>query len=75
MTFRVSGSVLEDETERPLAGMLVRLYDKDVVLDDFHGVIASSTPLRSVGPGRTETTIRSPQQRGGAALAGPIRFV
>ena len=37
MPFHVSGSVLEDETERPLAGMLVRLYDKDVVLDDFLG--------------------------------------
>ena len=37
MHFRVHGSVLEDETGRPLAGMLVRLYDKDFVLDDFLG--------------------------------------
>jgi hypothetical protein len=39
MPFRVHGSVLEDETGRPLAGLLVRVYDKDVVLDDFLGEV------------------------------------
>jgi carotenoid cleavage dioxygenase len=28
---------VEDESGRPLAAMLVRAYDKDVVLDDFLG--------------------------------------
>jgi hypothetical protein len=37
MSFRVHGSVVEAETGRPLAGLLVRVYDKDVVLDDFLG--------------------------------------
>lgn len=37
MSFRVHGCVVEAESGRPLAGMLVRLYDKDVVLDDFLG--------------------------------------
>jgi hypothetical protein len=37
MSFRVHGCVVEAETGRPLTGMLVRVYDKDVVLDDFLG--------------------------------------
>ena len=37
MSYRVHGVVVEAESGRPLAGMLVRLYDKDVVLDDFLG--------------------------------------
>jgi hypothetical protein len=37
MTFRVHGSVVEEETGRPLRGLLVRLYDKDVFADDFLG--------------------------------------
>jgi len=37
MPFRVHGSVVEDESGRPLAAMLVRAYDKDLVLDDFLG--------------------------------------
>lgn len=35
--FRVHGSVVEDESGRPLAAMLVRVFDKDVALDDFLG--------------------------------------
>jgi hypothetical protein len=37
MSFRVHGTVVEHETGRPLVGLLVRVYDKDVVLDDFLG--------------------------------------
>lgn len=37
MHFHVRGSVLEGETGRPLEAMLVRVYDKDVVKDDFLG--------------------------------------
>ena len=37
MPFRVHGSVVEDESGRPLAGMLVRAYDEDVLVDDFLG--------------------------------------
>lgn len=37
MKFRVHGLVVESESGRPLAGMLVRAYDKDVVLDDYLG--------------------------------------
>ncbi len=36
-SFRVHGSVVEDESGRPLAAMLVRVYDKDLALDDFLG--------------------------------------
>jgi len=46
MLFHVRGSVVEDETGRPLAGMLVRLYDKDVVLDDFLGEIRTNAAGR-----------------------------
>jgi len=35
--FRVHGSVVEDESGRPLAGLLVRAYDEDLVLDDHLG--------------------------------------
>lgn len=37
MPYHVRGAVLEDESGRPLTGLLVRLYDKDVLLDDFLG--------------------------------------
>jgi hypothetical protein len=37
MPYHVRGSVLEDESGRPLTGPLVRLYDKDVLVDDFLG--------------------------------------
>src|SRR5262245_8434179 len=34
MPYRVTGSVLEDGSGRPLAGLLVRAFDKDLVFDD-----------------------------------------
>jgi hypothetical protein len=37
MSFRIHGSVFEDESGRPLAALLVRAYDKDVALDDLLG--------------------------------------
>ena len=46
MLFHVRGSVVEDETGRPLEGMLIRLYDKDVVLDDFLGETRSNAAGR-----------------------------
>lgn len=55
MSFRVRGSVVEHETGRPLAGMLVRLYDKDVVLDDFLG------ETRTDPAGRFELTFTETQ--------------
>jgi len=55
MSFRVRGSVVEDETGRPLAGMLVRLYDKDLVLDDFLG------EARTGPAGRFELTFTEAQ--------------
>jgi hypothetical protein len=35
--FRVEGVIREKESGRPLAGLLVRAFDKDVVHDDFLG--------------------------------------
>jgi hypothetical protein len=37
MPFRVRGTVVEDESGRPLEGLLVRTFDEDVVRDDFLG--------------------------------------
>lgn len=37
MPFRVHGSVLEDESSRPLPGLLVRAHDEDLMIDDFLG--------------------------------------
>jgi len=36
-TFRVSGEVEEAETGRPLAGLIVRAFDRDLVFDDKLG--------------------------------------
>lgn len=57
MSFRVHGCVVEGETGRPLAGMLVRLYDKDLVLDDFLG------EARSGADGRFELSFGEAQFR------------
>lgn len=35
--FRISGSVREQESGRPLPGLLVRAFDKDVFSDDYLG--------------------------------------
>lgn len=37
MPYRVHGSVVEDESGRPLAGLVVRAYDEDLVIDDHLG--------------------------------------
>jgi hypothetical protein len=34
---RVFGTVIEDESGQPLEGLLVRAYDKDLILDDHLG--------------------------------------
>jgi hypothetical protein len=34
---RIRGSVIEDESGRPLEGLLVRAYDKDLLVDDHLG--------------------------------------
>lgn len=57
VSYRVHGLVREAETGRALAGMLVRLYDKDVVLDDFLG------ETRSDEGGRFELTFTETQFR------------
>jgi hypothetical protein len=36
-SFRVTGAVSELETGRPLAGLVVRAFDKDLVSDDYLG--------------------------------------
>ena len=36
-SFRVAGTVQEDETGRPLAGLVVRAFDRDLVFDDKLG--------------------------------------
>lgn len=35
--FRVEGVIREQESGRPLAGLLVRAFDKDVIRDDYLG--------------------------------------
>ena len=35
--FRITGTVTELENGRPIGGLLVRGYDRDVVFDDFLG--------------------------------------
>jgi carotenoid cleavage dioxygenase len=37
MPFRIRGSVVEDESGRPLEGLVVRAYDEDILVDDFLG--------------------------------------
>jgi hypothetical protein len=37
MPFRARGTVHEDESNRPLEGLLVRAYDEDLVFDDLLG--------------------------------------
>ncbi len=37
MPFRAHGTVVEDETGRPLEGLVVRAYDLDTLADDFLG--------------------------------------
>lgn len=37
MPFRIRGSVIEDESGRPLEGLVVRAYDEDILVDDFLG--------------------------------------
>ena len=34
---RLNGSVVEDESGRPLEGLLVRAYDQDLIVDDHLG--------------------------------------
>jgi hypothetical protein len=40
--FWVEGVLLEEETERPLRGLIVRAYDKDLVFDDVLGFSTSA---------------------------------
>jgi hypothetical protein len=35
--FRVEGTIEERETGRPLAGLIVQAYDKDLIFDDYLG--------------------------------------
>jgi hypothetical protein len=35
--FRVSGTIVEDETGRPLADLIVRAFDRDLIADDRLG--------------------------------------
>jgi hypothetical protein len=44
LRFRVQGTVESRETGRPLAGLIVRAYDEDLLFDDYLG--ASSTDER-----------------------------
>jgi hypothetical protein len=37
MPFRVTGRVVEQESGRPLAGLVVRAFDKDLLFDDRLG--------------------------------------
>lgn len=37
MAYRVYGAVVEEESGKPLSGLLVRAYDKDLIRDDHLG--------------------------------------
>jgi hypothetical protein len=39
---RVVGSVVEEESGRPLAGLVVRAYDKDILFDDKLGSVQTN---------------------------------
>ena len=39
---RVVGTVVEEESGRPLAGLVVRAYDKDILFDDKLGSVATN---------------------------------
>jgi class 3 adenylate cyclase len=39
--FRISGVLIESNTGRPLPGLVVRAYDKDLLFDDYLGQISS----------------------------------
>ena len=41
--FRVAGRVFERESGSPLAGLLVRAFDRDVLYDDELGEVATDT--------------------------------
>ena len=38
---RVVGTVLEEESGRPLEGLVVRAYDKDILFDDRLGSVST----------------------------------
>ena len=42
LRFRVKGTIEESETGRPLAGLIVRAFDKDLLFDDELGVSISN---------------------------------
>jgi hypothetical protein len=46
MSFRVHGIVVEAESGRPLAAMLVRAYDQDALRDDYLGESRTDAPGR-----------------------------
>ena len=39
---RVVGTVVEEETGRPLEGLVVRAYDKDILFDDKLGSVSTN---------------------------------
>ena len=39
---RVVGSVVEEESGKPLAGLVVRAYDKDILFDDKLGSVSTN---------------------------------
>lgn len=43
---RVVGTVVEEESGRPLEGLIVRAYDKDLIVDDHLGDVRTSTEGR-----------------------------
>ena len=53
--FRVAGSVREEGSGRPLAGLVVRAFDRDVAFDDFLGEVTTDDA------GRFELVFTEPQ--------------
>lgn len=46
MPYRVYGSVVEEESGRPLEGLVIRAYDEDIVVDDHLGDTCSDVSGR-----------------------------
>ena len=46
--FRVSGTIEEEETGRPLADLIVRAFDRDLISDDRLGFATTDAEFKKI---------------------------